>query len=1261
MKVRLTLLFFLFSILLVSQNAAENLIPTNTITHEAISNGDWSNPNIWSTNSVPSAGAIVHIPSGITVTYDLEAAEHIFGIRVDGTFRVEQTDNTKTTRLKFDTMYGSPSSLIQYIANTTTDGQIEVTIEPFDIVTYKTTIITGDTAWNSNATNHYNDGLDVNQIEREITLGKRYRFHNDAVAAYNGQSPFNITSSTLYNDGIGVTGRYEWDPMQMSIGIIIRGELEIIGREKTTYVQLAQDALRQQKKVVLSSEPTNWNSSDDILLTKSGKLDAAQNATEVSILDTYDSPTTLSMVLNLTKNHEGTPDPDFTLHCYAGNLTRNIVFKSGSTTNIHHRAHLMVMHTNTNIQIKNAQFKNMGRTDKSRWVDDLLFDEWTEPEVFKSYSSALGQNAANAYRPNAQDITNHRGRYSIHLHENGARLGDNMIQVTGNVVWGNPGWGITHHDAHANISDNVVYDVLGAGIVSETGSETGFWDNNLVVDIERRIGSGDAIDPYIGALFYNDYLYRGIGLGMKGRAVVCNDNVIADAYFGVRIMNLNPNSGTVDKVDPLQLSTIRPNFQIDHFPLSTNGYSKEGDDVMPVEVALIMNNTTIMNSPFAFNSIERDMGVNHESRSVFDGLIIWGTQQGINNVYQVNYTFIDTFISGRSSNTSSPSRGLFMWKHSFNHVYDNIKFRDLDYAIVPSKLVLSDSGEYKTRNNGFTPWIFIDAKTDNIGNFYRIIDEDDVANPIYTEHADNPIFFASTDVNTNRDITFTMLDEASTGLPYYEIPGDLQFPFGYIDYTEMDPDKQFAFAIDGVITDQLGAYKFGIEQAPAQGTLRNGYPERLYQFASEAKFIEYLTANGLYEDPTDNSLYFIINELVPDRLTLEYKSFPLRIKISNPPSTGIFASPQIEANFGCAAEDQLISRFATVSQSSTQTGEFYTFDGQNLAIDPNASKAVDGNTNARDNAQYLQRFDTTGVTVGTYALTQLENQPWYDLDFGDTAEITYIDIWNTVTLNGEAIAPTNADLTDFYILLDNDPFTGKTLAQALTDANWSHHQTTPVGRKLSLDSEVAGNSGRYMRIQKAGNTTQLKLAEIEVLGKISEDQTAPVNTCPGDQTVEIGGSSAYTIPDYWLNGLATAVDNCTNPLTNFTQSPSAGTNVALGTYTITLTSIDDANNEATCTFELTVDNTLTVDDTLNIDTVFIAPNPANSTITIYNLNHILLKKLSIYDLTGRQVFTETLDRSTNINLDVSMLQASFYMLIIEDDYGNLKNELIVKN
>ncbi|WP_249041337.1 HYR domain-containing protein, partial [Aequorivita antarctica] len=75
------------------------------------------------------------------------------------------------------------------------------------------------------------------------------------------------------------------------------------------------------------------------------------------------------------------------------------------------------------------------------------------------------------------------------------------------------------------------------------------------------------------------------------------------------------------------------------------------------------------------------------------------------------------------------------------------------------------------------------------------------------------------------------------------------------------------------------------------------------------------------------------------------------------------------------------------------------------------------------------------------------------------------------------------------------------------------------------------------------------------------DLLAPVLTCPADQTVDPGaGNLFYILPDYIATGEATAIDNCTDPVTLTTQVPAPGTPLSDGTYTITMTATDEYGN-----------------------------------------------------------------------------------------------------
>lgn len=663
-----------------------------------------------------------------------------------------------------------------------------------------------------------------------------------------------------------------------------------------------------------------------------------------------------------------------------------------------------------------------------------------------------------------EDITNSRGRYSIHMHKTGATLVDNMVHVTGNVVWGNPGWGITHHDSYANVSNNFVYEITGAGIVSESGSELGFWDDNLVMEVQN---GNTSVDPYDAALWFDDLLFSGQGLGMKGRAVISRNNVIIGVQNGVGILNLNPSVSNHDRVDALALIEFRKLYDADHdfdqYPLDHNGYSAEGDGIVPVEIELIMENTTVIEADRGMRSLERDQGLNHESRSVFDKFTIWGAREGIDIVYQADYSYKDLTIVGRGAG-SATAGGIVLWKHAFNHSFENVILADLDYGIGCSDFTNgTDINTGRVRNNGKTPWIFANLTLDNVSELYEFTNGGATQ---YTEHPDNIIHLSSSDL-TSRPTTFTITDSSELS----------------VDVDAGD----FSFEIDGYITDDFGTYNLGLEQcATFAGTqiTRVDYEARMYEFASQAKFEEYLSENGVYRN-ADGSLYFIITEYLPNRRTFEYTGFPVKIKILNPPATGVYVNPQDEPS--ADPEYQLVSHFnnANVSQSSTQTG----LDFLGAAIEASAFKATDGNNNGRSNYdRYQAGFQSY---VGSFSQTQTESEPWFDIALTDTADIKYIDIWNTVEMNGVNMETPSTGFKNFYVLIADSPFTDSDLATSRAHATHEvYFADVSDQRKASIND--LNVSGKYVRIQAEG-TTALKLAEVYVIGKINSD----IDPCSG--------------------------------------------------------------------------------------------------------------------------------------------------------------------
>ncbi|MCB0431409.1 MAG: HYR domain-containing protein [Flavobacteriales bacterium] len=83
------------------------------------------------------------------------------------------------------------------------------------------------------------------------------------------------------------------------------------------------------------------------------------------------------------------------------------------------------------------------------------------------------------------------------------------------------------------------------------------------------------------------------------------------------------------------------------------------------------------------------------------------------------------------------------------------------------------------------------------------------------------------------------------------------------------------------------------------------------------------------------------------------------------------------------------------------------------------------------------------------------------------------------------------------------------------------------------------------------------------------DSTAPAITCPGNQTLIASNNCDASLPDY--TSMVTVTDNC-DGAPSLTQSPAAGTTISSST-TVTMSSTDASGNTATCTFQVTLQDT----------------------------------------------------------------------------------------
>lgn len=580
------------------------LVPHSRATHTAINNGSWFSASTWKEGKIPGDGARVVIQDGVSVTYDAESDARLETIRVDGTLSFASRANTKVL---VDTFVVAPEGTLQIGSERNPVG-----------ANFKTQIIfTADGA------------IDRSQ-----------------------------------------------DPTLLGRGLLSHGKARIHGADKTDFVALQAEAAAGDNVLVLKEVPQGWRVGDQLVL---GGTEHRYGKSDQDNSRFRDEELTITKIdgkrVYFTNNDIQSGDnevlrfdhqlPDVAernqLQLYVANTTRNVSFETENADSVplQRRAHVMFMH-NPDVVVENAGFYGLGRSDKTKLVDD--------PGTNVDGTPGRG--------------TNRRGRYGLHFHRNGAEdITGTPAVARGNAVVDTPGWGIVHHDSHLVLEDNVVFDVVGAGIVAESGNEIGLWRNNLTikttgVDFDNVRATEDARDRKF------DFGFKGEGYWVQGAAQVAMlDNIAISANnAGIAIFGdtLNPQEDFRDKetisvasLPPEIRSRIAPPGQtevdINDVPLrQLSGFQSYNTR----DGILLWAHKTNFDGQLDFNGLEPRTA--HTLRSTIDDFAVWGVRAtGLKVQYSSHTDIQDGLVLG--SNLEDPrGRGIFQ-----NHASYNINFKDL--------------------------------------------------------------------------------------------------------------------------------------------------------------------------------------------------------------------------------------------------------------------------------------------------------------------------------------------------------------------------------------------------------------------------------------------------------------------------------------------------------------------------------------------------------------------------------------------------------
>lgn len=296
------------------------------------------------------------------------------------------------------------------------------------------------------------------------------------------------------------------DPNQLSRGLVSHGTTQFYGEEVTPFSSLAVDPRRGDSTLTLDVTPTNWDVGNRLVLTgtSSNHRNTQDEELEIVSIDgnvvTIDADSDEPGIQPLEYNHL-TPD-GYDLSVYVANVNRNVVIMSENPAITQRRGHVMFMH-NQRSQIHNVGFYGLGRTDKRNPANDAIFDD--DGQLIEETG------------------LNQRGRYAVHFHRAGTTFEDTPGVVSGSAVVDSPGWGFVNHESYVHFRDNVAFNVVGTGFVTEFGNEIGSFERNLSI---RNSGSGDGLEAREDIF---DFGHGGHGFWFQGPGVEVIDNISTGA------------------------------------------------------------------------------------------------------------------------------------------------------------------------------------------------------------------------------------------------------------------------------------------------------------------------------------------------------------------------------------------------------------------------------------------------------------------------------------------------------------------------------------------------------------------------------------------------------------------------------------------------------------------------------------------------------------------------------------------------------------
>lgn len=259
-------------------------------------------------------------------------------------------------------------------------------------------------------------------------------------------------------------------------------------------------------------------------------------------------------------------------------------------------------------------------------------------------------------------------------------------------------------------------------------------------------------------------------------------------------------------------------------------------------------------------------------------------------------------------------------------------------------------------------------------------------------------------------------------------------------------------------------------------------------------------------------------------------------------------------------------------------------------------------------------------------------------------------IMPTITGQGNG-AYTNDEIAIWIDWNDDLDFNdvGEQVGYVLVATGWSNQFTFTVPMTATVGTVTMRVRLSYQpddgAITPCGTTQWGEVEDYSIVVQDAPSATLSLQ-CPGNQTIY--ATQSTVVPN--VTTTATSSTTCPGGAVTETQSPAAGTPLANGSNTITVTATDQCGNTQTCTTVINYVNNLGVEEINQFSYVSLFPNPVSEELSV-DLSTLIDESvtLELYDMSGKLLVRTDNSSNAVVTIDMSSFANGMYQLKLKSD------------